>query len=128
MGERRTCNAASSSAKCSNPAGAAPTCANECDCFLSAPADALRRRYARGRGRGRRRSALPSHVAMFDELYDDAEVREVLCGLGYGVTHRFFHELRRADGGWLGLEPRRLLLLEMQVPGGRRKSKCAGPN
>ena len=86
----------------------APGCANECDCFLSAPGPAVAARY-RQRWWHRPARPLPTHVALFDEMYAVPEVRATLERLGFAVHRAFFHELIWREGGHVAV--RRLLLL-----------------
>lgn len=91
-------------------------CTNECDCFFAAPGEAIKRRlpltWRELIPSSWRRSlktyipalevtARPSHLAMFEDIYELPEVRHHLNKLGYSIHTRFFHELRvsRASGG-----------------------------
>ncbi len=74
---------------------AAEECANECDCFFSAPLSALRRRY-----RGfHRRGALPSHVVLSAEL-QDSEAGKLLRRWGFRLCGSFAHRFDLATWRW----------------------------
>lgn len=113
-------------------------CANECDCFFAAPGSAIKRRlhafpswrqwlhaslsefcFPAWEGQGstpvnQGLGAAPSHLAMFEDLYEVPQVRRHLDKLGYSVRASFFHQLRvhRSAHGWLPhFQPYHLLLL-----------------
>lgn len=122
-------------------------CGNECDCFFASPADAMATRYAvstRQPWAGALRiwqhmqpaskifAPLPSHIALFDELYDRPEVRRIFEALQF-VEHRsFFHELS-FDGAnpnssnrvpWRPRIRKLWLLRRMDTPRARRFNKA----
>ena len=118
---------------------ASRACANECDCFFEAPASAIARRYGAADGwwprplRLGRARRLPSHVLLFDDLYDEPKARAVLDALGFAAHASYFHELEwdssgRNRHGWaLPLRVRRLVLLTRQQQRGRAPSASAPP-
>ena len=71
---------------------------------------------ARLLGIGKANVQAPSHVALFDDLFVDPEVRHTFLRLGF-ISHRsFFHELIWDDSSgaqdtWLRVRVRRLVLL-----------------
>ena len=114
-------------------------CANECDCFFEAPAMAVARRYGAADGwwqralRLGRTRPLPSHVLLFDELYDEPKARAVLDALGFAAHASYFHELEWDSGslrkrhGWaLPLRVRRLVLLTRRQQHRRRPPGTSG--
>ena len=103
------------------------TCANECDCFFNAPGPALASRYGswwRRRlqpGRQTLPRPLPSHVALFDELYSEPAVHRMLHRLGYIEEQSFFQDLVWSDTApWPKVRVRRLLLLRLEHRRSRR--------
>uniref|UniRef100_A0A7S2N8E7 Mannosyltransferase n=1 Tax=Haptolina brevifila TaxID=156173 RepID=A0A7S2N8E7_9EUKA len=102
---------------------AAAGCANDCDCFFSTPGPAVAQRYREDwwrlwrPGSWQRHSPLPSHVALFDELYHLPQVQRTLRRRGYVVADRFFHEVVWAGSGhrWPRWRVRQLVLLTRET-------------